>query len=159
MRGAVTEFLSRARRLGGTLGPLLYQLPPQLAFNRERVEAFLALLPPDLDHVFEFREKSWISLEVLALLDASGIGFCAHDMPGSTTPFWASGRIAYLRFHGTEGKYWGRYPDERLLAAADWMVAQAGAGREVWAYFNNDIHAHAIDDALTLRAMVAQAKR
>jgi uncharacterized protein YecE (DUF72 family) len=39
------------------------------------------------------------------------------------------------------------------------MVDQARAGRDVWAYFNNDIHAHAIDDALTLRAMVAQAMR
>jgi uncharacterized protein YecE (DUF72 family) len=80
-------------------------------------------------------------------------------MAGSATPFWSSGPLAYLRFHGGEGKYWGRYPDDRLLAAADWMVAQARAGREVWAYFNNDIHAHAIDDALTLRAMVAQAVR
>jgi uncharacterized protein YecE (DUF72 family) len=155
----VWEFVARARNLGATLGPLLYQLPPKLAFNKERVEAFLALLPDDLQHAFEFRETSWISPDVLALLDSHGIGFCVHDMPGSATPLWASGPLAYLRFHGTEGKYWGRYPDERLLAAADWMVGQARRGRDVWAYFNNDIHAHAIDDALTLRAMVAQAAR
>jgi uncharacterized protein YecE (DUF72 family) len=80
-------------------------------------------------------------------------------MAGSITPFWASGPLAYVRFHGGEGKYWGRYRDDRLLAAADWMVAQARAGRDVWAYFNNDIHAHAIEDALTLRAMVTQAMR
>jgi uncharacterized protein YecE (DUF72 family) len=155
----VREFIERARNLGDTLGPLLYQLPPRLAFDRARTERFLDLLPPDLDHVLEFRETSWINEEVLALLDERAIGFCVHDMAGSVTPLWASGPLAYLRFHGGEGKYWGRYPDDRLLAAADWMVEQAQAGREVWAYFNNDIHAHAIDDALTLRAMVAQLVR
>ena len=155
----VGEFIERARNLGGTLGPLLYQLPPRLAFHRARTERFLDLLPPNLHHVLEFRDTSWIDAQVLALLDERGVGFCVHDMAGSTTPFWASGPLAYLRFHGGEGKYWGRYPDQRLLAAADWMVAQAAAGRPVWAYFNNDIHAHAIDDALTLRAMVAQALR
>jgi uncharacterized protein YecE (DUF72 family) len=155
----VHEFIERARNLGARLGPLLYQLPPRLAVDLARTERFLDLLPPDLDHVLEFRETSWINAEVLALLDERAIGFCVHDMAGSATPFWSSGPLAYLRFHGGEGKYWGRYPDDRLLAAADWMVEQAQAGREVWAYFNNDIHAHAIDDALTLRAMVAQLVR
>ena len=105
----------------------------------------------------EFREKSWITQDVLALLEERGIGFCAHDMAESATPLWASGPVAYVRFHGGEGKYWGRYPDERLLRWSDWIVEQARAGREVWCYFNNDIFAHAIDDALTLRAMVSQA--
>jgi uncharacterized protein YecE (DUF72 family) len=155
----VRDFVERARNLGEALGPLLYQLPPRFAFDRGRAESFLALLPPDLHHVLEFRETSWITADVLALLAAHGVGFCVHDMAGSTTPFWSSGPLAYIRFHGGEGKYWGRYPDERLLAATDWMVDQARAGRDVWAYFNNDIHAHAIDDALTLRAMVAQAMR
>ena len=153
----IEDFLDRARNLGPNLGPILYQMPPRWAFNRERVQAFLSLLPSELVHVFEFRETSWITPETLTLLDANGAGFCVHDMAGSVTPFWASGSVAYLRFHGGEGKYWGRYPDERLLRAADWMIAQSQAGRDVWAYFNNDIHAHAIDDALTLRAMVAQA--
>jgi uncharacterized protein YecE (DUF72 family) len=157
--GPVEEFLTRARKLGDRIGPILYQLPPRWTFNRQRLEEFLALLPADLKHVFEFREKSWVSEEVLALLDERGVAFCAHDMPGLPTPRWASGPIAYVRFHGTEGKYWGRYADELLLVWSDWMVDQARQGREVWAYFNNDIHAHAIDDALTLRAMVAQAGR
>jgi uncharacterized protein YecE (DUF72 family) len=155
----VEEFLTRARNLGDTIGPILYQLPPRWAFNRERLEQFMALLPPDLNHVFEFREKSWMTDEVLTLLDERGISFCAHDMIGSATPRWASGPIAYIRFHGGEGKYWGRYSDEGLLGWTDWIVEQAGRGRDVWCYFNNDIHAHAIDDALTLRAMVKQAVR
>jgi uncharacterized protein YecE (DUF72 family) len=155
----VEEFLGRARNLGETIGPILYQLPPRWRINKERLEEFIALLPRDLTHVFEFREKSWLSEEVLTLLDARGVSFCVHDMPGSATPRWACGPIAYVRFHGGEGKYWGRYSDEGLLGWADWAVEQARAGRDVWCYFNNDMYAHAIDDALTLRAMVAQAAR
>lgn len=152
------RMLGPVRQLGRTLGPILYQLPPRFRINLERLAEFLALLPRDLTHVFEFREASWLTDEMLALLDANGASFCAHDMPGSTTPRWAVGPIVYVRFHGGEGKYWGRYSDERLLSWSDWIVAQSRAGRGVWAYFNNDIHAHAIQDALTLRAMVAQAK-
>jgi uncharacterized protein YecE (DUF72 family) len=78
-------------------------------------------------------------------------------MAGSATERIAVGPIAYVRFHGAAGKYWGRYPDEILLSWADWMVGQAKTRRPVWAFFNNDIHAHAIHDAQTLKAMVAQA--
>jgi uncharacterized protein YecE (DUF72 family) len=153
------EFLTRTRNLGETIGPILYQLPPRWGVNLERLEAFAALLPRDLNHVFEFREKSWISEGVLAWLDAHDLAFCAHDMPGLATPRWAAGPIAYVRFHGGVGKYWGRYSDESLLAWTDWIVAEAKAGRDVWCYFNNDIHGHAIHDALTLRSMVGQALR
>ena len=47
--------------------------------------------------------------------------------------------------------------DAALRDAADWIVGRAREGRPVWAYFNNDLEAHAIHDAQTLRAMVRQA--
>ena len=147
------------RRLGETLGPILYQLPPRLKLNLERLESFLQLVPKDVTNVFEFRDKSWYVPETMELLERYGASFCAHDMPGSASERWAVGPIAYVRFHGGEGKYWGRYSDEGLLSWTDWMVAQRRAGREVWAYFNNDIDAHAIHDAQTLKAMVRQATR
>jgi uncharacterized protein YecE (DUF72 family) len=155
----VGEFLRRARNLGEAIGPILYQLPPKWSCNLERLESFVALLPGDLVHVFEFREKSWLCEGVLSLLERHGISFCVHDMSGLATERWAVGPIAYLRFHGGVGKYWGRYSEEGLLGWTDWIVAQARAGRDVWCYFNNDIDAHAIHDALTLRAMVGQALR
>ena len=155
----VEEFLTRARNLCHALGPILYQLPPRWECDTERLQAFIALLPADLDHVFEFREKSWVTEQVLALLDVRGISFCAHDMRGLATPRWASGPVAYVRFHGGTGKYRGRYSDEILLGWTDWIVEQAKSRRDVWCYFNNDIGGDAIQDALTLRAMVAQAMR
>jgi uncharacterized protein YecE (DUF72 family) len=147
------------RALRDRLGPILYQLPPRFRINLERLESFLKLLPKDVVSVFEFREPSWHVPETFALLDRYRASFCVHDMPGSASERIAVGPIAYLRFHGASGKYWGRYPDEGLLSWTDWIVAQAKAGRPVWAYFNNDIHAHAIHDAQTLKAMVAQAVR
>ena len=151
------RLLPGVRALGATLGPLLFQLPPRFRINLARLEDFLGLLPSDIVAVFEFRDPSWYVPEVLALLDAHGAGFCAHDLPGFVTPRWASGRAAYVRFHGGVGKYWGRYPDEALLGWTDWLVDQARGGREGWAFFNNDINADAIHDAHTLNAMVRQA--
>ena len=151
------RLLPGLRALGPTLGPVLFHLPPRFRINLARLQAFLALLPPDLVSVFEFRGASWNVTDSLALLEAHGAGFCAHDLPGSVTPRWACGRAAYVRFHGAGGKYWGRYPDEVLCGWTDWIVGQARGGREVWAFFDNDADAHAVEDALTLKAMVRQA--
>jgi uncharacterized protein YecE (DUF72 family) len=156
---ATAQFIALARPLGETLGPLLYQLPPSLKLDLERLENFLRLLPRDLAHVFEFRNKDWYVPETYALLDSYGASFCVHDMRGSKTERIAVGPVAYVRFHGGEGKYWGRYSDEGLLSWTDWIVERARQGRPVWCYFNNDIHGHAIHDAQTLKSMVRQMTR
>ena len=156
---ALADFISLARRLGLKLGPLLYQLPPSLHTDVARLEAFLVQLPADLEHVVEFRHSSWYDEDALALLAGHGIGFVAHDLRGLISPHWASGRTAYARFHGSGGRYSGRYSDEALLRWADWLVEQSRQGRSAWAYFNNDIHGHAIDDARTLKSMISQLSR
>ena len=155
----VDRFIELARPLGEKLGPLLYQLPPSLHKNVDRLEPFLARLPRDIEQVVEFRHRSWYEEEVLALLDRHGVGFVCHDLKGLLSPRWASGRTAYVRFHGTSGRYHGRYSDEALLGWADWCLEQQRAGRSVWCYFNNDIHGHALDDARTLKSMVRQMHR
>jgi len=156
---AVREFIGLARKLGPALGPLLYQLPPSLHKDVPRLQAFLDQLPTDIEQVFEFRHASWYDEEVVELLDRHGVGFVAHDLRGLVSPRWATGRAAYVRFHGTGGKYWGRYSDEELLAWTDWIAVQRRNGRSVWCYFNNDIHGHALEDARTLRSMVGQIVR
>ena len=153
------RMMPRVRHLGDRLGPLLYQLPPSLKFNAERLETFLGILPSDVTNVFEFRDKSWYVTETFELLERFGASFCVHDMPGSASERVAVGPAAYVRFHGTGGKYVGRYSDESLLYWADWLISQARGGRESWAYFNNDIFGHAIEDALTLKSIVGQMMR
>lgn len=155
----IARMIAPIRHLAPALGPILYQLPPSLGIDLPRLEAFLALLPPDLVHAFEFRHKSWYTDETLALLDRHGAGFVAHDFPGLASPRVATGALAYVRFHGAGGKYWGRYSDAALLGWTDWLTDQARQGRPVWAYFNNDTEAAALADALTLKAMVRQTVR
>ena len=130
-----------------------------MKINLERLETFLKILPNGVTSVFEFREKSWYVPETYALLDRYGASFCVHDMRGSQSERIAVGPIVYARFHGGEGKYWGRYSDEGLLSWTDWLVGEAKQGRSCWCYFNNDIHGHAIEDARTLKAMVRQMSR
>ena len=153
------RFIALARPLAEALGPLLYQLPPSLHKDLPCLEAFLRRLPADLEQVVEFRHRSWYDEEVLALLDRYGIGFVCHDLRGLISPRWASGLTAYVRFHGSGGRYSGRYSDEALLRWTDWIVAQSSQGRSVWCYFNNDIHGHALEDARTLKSMVGQVLR
>ncbi|HEU4968350.1 DUF72 domain-containing protein [Sphingomonas sp.] len=156
---SIAEFVARARHLRPALGPILYQLPPNWRFDRERLESFLALLPRDLNHVFEFREPSWLADEVLTMLDEAGVGFCAHDFPGLATQRAATGPVAYVRFHGTAGKYHGRYAEDALAGWAEWMLAEEAKGRSVWAFFNNDIHGDAIADATALKRRIAESPR
>jgi uncharacterized protein YecE (DUF72 family) len=151
----LVQFIALARTLEGTLGPLLYQLPPSLHKDVARLGAFLERLPRDLEHVVEFRHASWYDEEVRALLDRHGVGFVAHDLRGLTAPRWASGRTAYVRFHGTGGKYWGRYSPDEIADWTRWCLEQGREGRSVWCYFNNDIHGHAIEDARALKATIA----
>lgn len=150
----VDRFITLARPLQDKLGPLLYQLPPSLHKNLDRLDAFLGRLPTDLMHVVEFRHNSWYDDEVLQLLDRHSVGFVAHDLRGLISPRWASGRIAYVRFHGTSGRYHGRYGRDALIDWADWCREQRDRGRSIWCYFNNDIHGHALEDAREFKALV-----
>lgn len=150
----VERMIVPTRHLGQRLGPILYQLPPHLALDLERLETFLRLLPGDLQHVFEFRHASWYVDDTVAMLDSYGAGFVVHDFPGIATPRWVSGTLAYVRFHGATGKYCGRYSDAALGEWADWLDQQRRGGRSAWAFFNNDIDAASIDDALALKAMM-----
>lgn len=153
------RMMKPVRHLRDTLGPLLFQLPPSLKLNLERLEHFLRVLPKDVTSAFEFRDNSWYVDDTYDLLDHHGASFVVHDMQGSATDRIAVGPVAYVRFHGASGKYWGRYSDEALLGWTDWMLEQSKEGRTVWAYFNNDIHGHAIHDAQTLKSMVGQHRR
>ena len=125
----LAQFLALARRLGPALGPILYQLPPSLHKDLPRLDAFLERLPRDIEHVVEFRHASWYSPDALALLDSHGVGFVAHDLVGHVSPRWACGRTAYVRFHGTAGKYRGRYSEQVMADWARWLSRQCEDGR------------------------------
>lgn len=155
----MTRMMASVDALRPALGPLLFQLPPRFRANLERLEAFLRIIPPDVVSIFEFREPSWYCDAVFEMLDSFGAGLCVHDMPGSASPRIGVGPAAYIRFHGTDGKYVGRYTEEALAGWSQWIGEQTAGGRAVWAYFNNDIHGHAVEDAKALRSLVRAASQ
>ena len=147
---------TRARRLGGHLGPVLYQLPPRWRPNRERLAAFLAALPRSEPQAIEIRDRRWYGQALSTKLERAGVALCLHDMTGSATRPERVGPFVYVRFHGSGAKYGGRYTPQRLSAWAARMAEWASAGWPVWAYFNNDIDGHAVEDADRLRVLVAR---
>lgn len=143
-------FFSRAQRLGSTFGPVLYQLPPRWPVNLDRFETFLKALPRSRRHAIEFREPSWYSDDVFALMRRHRVALCLHDMQGSASGKIAIGPFVYVRFHGTQ-KYSGSYSDAALDSWAEWLADRVRARVPVFAYFNNDTGGHAPRDAVRLR--------
>lgn len=153
----VETFVARARLLCERLGPILWQLPPQMKCDPERLESFLLLLPHDVQHVFEFRRKDWLQHETFAALRRHNVGSCAYHMVHQETPLEATSDIAYLRFHGSDELYAGRYKDAQLAAWAKRLRALPDDVREVYVYFNNDAFGYAVDNASTLRSILREA--
>lgn len=152
-REPLRRFLSAARELGPALGPILFQLPPSWRLDLQRLRTFVGHLPGDLRFVFEFRDPSWIHDDVRRLLDDAGQGYCMHDMRGHPWPEWVTGPLAYVRFHGPSGKkYAGDYPTSSLHRWAKRLSEIAASGRDVYAYFNNDVDGHALKNARELIA-------
>lgn len=157
----VARFFTRAELLGDRLGPILYQIAPQVPVQPERLAAFAALLPRGHCHVFEFRDDRWFTTEVRDFLASANLAFCIHDAPGLKCPGWVTARTAYFRFHGSSGSpaYSGSYDDALLQHAARRIAAKAAAGHEVYAYFNNDLHGHAVTNACRLIELTGMLRK
>ena len=154
---AVEKFVARAKFLGEKLGPLLYQLPPNMHRNDEVLESFLSTLPQGIKHVFEFRHQSWFNQDVFEVLHKYNIGFCVFDMPSVSCPLVATADFAYIRFHGSTGLYASCYSDEEL---ADWAKKLANLAvnlKAAYIYFNNDAEAFAVRNAITLGGYLKNA--
>ncbi len=151
---AVENFLSRAGLLGAKLGPLLYQLPPNLRRNDALLQSFLSSLPPKYQHVVEFRHESWLDDAVFDVLRGHNVGLCVFDMPGLSCPLVATSDFAYVRFHGSQRLYSSCYSDEELCQWAQGLFRLEQEVKASYIYFNNDAQASAIKNAITLRSFL-----
>jgi uncharacterized protein YecE (DUF72 family) len=149
----LARFLERLCGLGSHLGPVLVQLPPGMARDAPRLDDFLARCDSRLRWAVEVRDPSWFDDEVYAVLARHGAALCIHDMLDNH-PRVLTAEFAYVRFHGVAVRYGGSYPDPILRAWADTIHGWTAAGRDVYAYFNNDQHAYAVANARTLRTMI-----
>ncbi len=146
------RFFRPVRRLGPKLGPVLWQLPPQMKPDLDRLETFLRRLPGEVRHAFEFRNEAWYAEAVCALLDRHGAAFCEHDLVEARPPRLTGG-FRYLRFHGTTARYGGRYGRDALRRVAEDLGRWRRRG-DAYAYFNNDLGGCAVRDALDLLALL-----
>jgi len=148
----IKRFFDVVGLFGNRLGPVLYQLPPSLHKDLDLLASFTKLLPKDSCTVFEFRHDSWYERDTLELLARVGAAFCVHDMPGRQSPREVTAPIVYVRFHGSTGRYSGSYSDAELRRWAGWLRKQSKVCRALYAYFNNDVGGHAINNARQLRS-------
>lgn len=150
------RFYAPIRRFDGKLGPVLWQLPPHMKPDHARLDRFLASVPAGR-HVVEFRDPAWYTAETCAVLERHGAAFCEHDHVKLDPPRLTGG-FRYVRFHGTTGKYSGRYGAEALRPHAEDYLDAAARGRDVFVYFNNDLGGHAVRDALDLLALLGEER-
>lgn len=152
--GPLANVLGRAELLGPNLGPILFQLPPNWRFDRERLARFLAALPPGRRYAVEFRNDTWYNDAAYALLASHDVALCIHDMGGHQTPLQLTASFVYVRQHGPANSPVGHYTDEHLAWLAHQVQQWAAEGRAVYCYFNNDWEGHAVRDALALRSLL-----
>ena len=140
--------------LGPKLGPALFQLPPQMPPDLGRLADFLALLPPGRRHVMEFRDPAWYSDALFAMLEGHQVAFCISDHHHAPAPWVVTAPFAYVRGHGPGGRYAGSYTGDTLKAWAVKIAAWRSQGRDVFAYFDNDVGCAAPQDAGRLRSLL-----
>lgn len=156
----VENLLDRLAPLREKLGPVLFQLPPHMPLDLDRLRAFLERMPrrEGARVVFEFRHASWYAPEVLDLLGEHGVAFCVHDWVEAPTPVEVTADHAYVRFHGHRAPYRDRYGPRRLAPWVKRIEEWRRQGRDVYVYFNNDEKAYATRDARWLGEKLGVAK-
>jgi uncharacterized protein YecE (DUF72 family) len=124
------DFVRLAGGLGDKMGPLLFQLPPNMKKDVPRLEAFLAGLPSGLKATVEFRHLSWFDDEVYETLRTHRTALCIAEGEGLASPLVATTDWGYLRLR------LGTYTDESIASWAERVRAQKWS--EAFVYFKHD---------------------
>ncbi len=165
--GDETGYLLRtAQALGERLGALLFQLPPNLPRDLERLQRFLEILPANARYAFEFRHPSWCEEEVLAALrarDCAWVVVDAEEAAAETIPATAS--WGYLRLRRMEYARADLAAWAARVAGQDWSQAfvffkheDAGAGPRLALEFS-EIFARAAERRPARAAAPARRRR
>jgi uncharacterized protein YecE (DUF72 family) len=116
----------------GRLGPVLFQLPPQMRADAQTLAEFLPLVPRTVRCAFEFRHESWFDEPVFDILRRHNAALCLAESEKLEAPPVHTADFAYFRL---------RKPDyteadlEQIRARAG---EQVQAGRDVYAFFKHE---------------------
>jgi uncharacterized protein YecE (DUF72 family) len=122
------EPLARAQKMG----PLLFQLPPNLKVDQALLEEFLSVLPRAVPSAFEFRHDSWFNDAIYDLLKSRNLALCVAETEERTTPDVVTADFSYYRYRKPTYT-----PDERQ-AMVKRIREHLTARRNVFAYFKHE---------------------
>ena len=140
-------FVRLSSALEGRLGPLLFQLPPNLKKDLPRLEAFLDELPDTAKAAFEFRHESWFDEDVFTALRARGAALCIADSEKISAPLVRTAAFSYFRLRD-EG-----YQDADIASWAE-KVREASQSGEVFVFFKHEESGKGPAFAKQLRALL-----
>lgn len=117
--------------LGDRLGVVLFQCPPYLPCNVERLRGFLAAMPPAIRPVFEFRHASWDAPEVRAVLGDAGAALCVAEnaQPEGDEPLVSTTDWGYLRLRAPD------YDDDALRR---WALKVHRTWADAYVFFKHE---------------------
>ena len=135
----------------------LFQLPPNLKYERELLEGFLALLPSRKRIALEARHQSWHEKEVWDILIKRNIAWVISDTSGRYPMSMVNtADFSYIRLHGTNGLYQGAYGGAGIR---EWLKRIEEWGLETFVYFDNTDDGNAATDAVLMQEMAKKAER
>jgi len=147
-------FMERTSPLKEKRGPVLWQLPPYLKPDINRLERFVRKLPADAHHAVEFRNDEWLSDGLFSLLKEYGIAYCIVSAPHKACLLEATAPFVYIRMHGITGWYSYDYTHDDLAWWAEKIRGFLRKKLDVYIYFNNDANGFAPRNALALKSML-----
>ena len=153
MQDFLPRFLATIEPLAsaGKLGPVLFQLPPNLKADAALLNDFLTLLPRAVPSAFEFRHESWFTESTWELLRSHNTALCVAETEERTTPDIVTAPFVYYRFRKPT------YSGEERSAMFARVHEHLAAGRDVFAYFKHEETAQGALYAVELRREVQQA--
>jgi uncharacterized protein YecE (DUF72 family) len=172
-------FASGPLILGPKLGPILWQLPPNMPYERQRLEQFFMVLPRTtvaaaklaerhderlkhgahttteanrpLRYAVEVRHESYNTPEFLTLLREHDIAVVIADTAGKWPQIEEiTSDFGYVRLHGAEELYTSGYTDNALDEWAAKVRGWSNGKRDMFVYFDNDVKGYAPWDAMKL---------
>ena len=146
------------------LGPIVWQFMPTKQFDPGDFEAFLALLPAQVDglrlrHVLDVRHESFATPDFLALARQYGCVPVCTDSDKFPAIADAEADFAYLRLMRSQADVPTGYPPEAMAQWAEGVRTWTSGERprDVFVYFINGAKERAPAGAMALMAQLGQA--
>ncbi len=131
--GATVDFFASLEPLreANKLGPVLFQLPPDLKCDLPRLEEFLGGLPRGARAAMEFRHETWFVPETYALLRGKNVALCLAESEKFETPDVSTADYSYFRLRKEEYSA----PARKTLAK---RVAEAVKRGDSYVYYKHE---------------------